>query len=217
MWLWSRSLRFALPLVSRWTGFDPYENHLEHKLSAPGENGYILGSDANGRDILTRLAYGGRISLTVAVLGTIAELLIGLTIGLIAGYSGGWADSLLMRLVDLLLSIPSLPLLILISTLFQPTWIMLAFILALVSWPGDSRLIRGEALAIKRREYVDAARVVGVGPTGIVLKYVLPNVLPTMLVLASLTVPVANHRGGLTQLPRCGCAGSNAQLGKHAR
>jgi peptide/nickel transport system permease protein len=177
------------PLVSRWTGFDPYENHLEHKLSKPGENGYILGSDANGRDVLTRLAYGGRISITVAVLGTIAELTIGLTLGLVAGYAGGWLDGLLMRIVDLMLSIPSLPLLILISTLYSPGWVALAFILALVSWPGDSRLIRGEALSIKRREYVDAAKVVGVRPSGIVLKYVMPNVLPTMLVLASLTIP----------------------------
>ena len=182
---------FALmaPLISRWTGFDPYENHLQYKLSKPGENGFILGSDANGRDILTRLAYGGRISMTVAFLGTIAELTIGLTIGLVAGYSGGLVDSFLMRLVDLLLSIPSLPLLILVTTLYQPSWVGLAFILAIVSWPSDSRLIRGEAMSIKKREYVDAARVVGVGPIGIVLRYVLPNVLPTMLVLASLTIP----------------------------
>jgi peptide/nickel transport system permease protein len=182
---------FALSanLVSQWTGFNPYENHLSEKLSKPRENGYLLGSDANGRDILTRLAYGGRISITVAFLATIAELTIGLTVGLVAGYAGGWVDSLLMRLVDLLLSIPALPLLILVTTLFSPGWVMLAFILAIVSWPGDSRLIRGEAMAIKGREYVDAARVVGVSPAGIVLKYVLPNVLPTMLVLASLTVP----------------------------
>jgi peptide/nickel transport system permease protein len=182
---------FALfaPLISRWTGFDPYENHLEYKLSKPGENGYILGSDANGRDILTRLAYGGRISMTVALLGTVAELSLGLTIGLISGYAGGWVDGFCMRLVDLLLSIPTLPLLILISTLFEPGWVGLALILAVVSWPGDARLIRGEVLSLRHREYVDAARVVGVGPVGIVLKYVLPNVLPTVLVLASLTVP----------------------------
>ena len=177
------------PLVSHLTGFDPFENHLKFKLSKPGENGFILGSDANGRDILTRLAYGGRISMTVALLATLAELTIGLTVGLVAGYAGGWVDSTLMRIVDLLLSIPGLPLLILVTTLFEPGWVMLAFILAIVSWPGDSRLIRGEAMAIKHREYVDGARVVGVSPLGIIIKYVLPNVLPTMLVLASLTVP----------------------------
>lgn len=176
-------------LISRWTGFDQYENHLVDKLSKPGENGYVLGSDANGRDILTRLAYGARISITVALLATIAELTIGLTIGLVSGYAGGFTDSALMRLVDLVLSIPTLPLLILVTTLYEPGWVGLAFILAAVSWPGDSRLLRGEALAIKKREYVDAAKVVGVSPIGIILKYILPNVLPTMLVLASLTVP----------------------------
>ena len=182
---------FALgaDVVSHITGFNQYENHLAEKLSKPGENGYLLGSDANGRDILTRLAYGGRISITVAFLATLFELTIGLGIGLIAGYAGGWVDSILMRLVDVLLSIPSLPLLILISTLFRPGTYMLAFILAIVSWPGDSRLLRGEAMAIKSREYVDAGRVVGVSPVGLILRYILPNVLPTMLVLASLTVP----------------------------
>ena len=176
-------------VVSRLTGFTAHENHLTQKLSAPGENGYVLGSDANGRDILTRLAYGARISLTVAVLATFFELTIGLGIGLIAGYAGKWVDFVLMRLVDVLLSIPTLPLLILISTLYRPGTYMLALILALVSWPGDSRLLRGEALSLKSREYVEAAKVVGVSPVGIVLKYILPNVLPTMLVLASLTVP----------------------------
>jgi peptide/nickel transport system permease protein len=176
-------------VVSRLTGFTPQENHLATKLSAPGENGYILGSDANGRDILTRLAYGARISLTVAVLATFFELTIGLGVGLVSGYAGKWVDFVLMRLVDVLLSIPTLPLLILISTLYRPGTYMLALILALVSWPGDSRLLRGEALSLKSREYVDAAKVVGVSPVGIVLRYILPNVMPTMLVLASLTVP----------------------------
>jgi len=176
-------------LVSRWTGFTPYENHLAQKLSAPGENGYVLGSDANGRDILTRLAYGARVSITVAFMATLVELTIGLGIGLIAGYAGGWADSILMRLVDVLLSIPTLPLLILIATLYSPGTYTLALIFALIFWPGDSRLIRGEALAIKSREYVDAARVVGVSPVGIVLRHVLPNVVPVMIVLASLTIP----------------------------
>jgi peptide/nickel transport system permease protein len=182
---------FALgaDVVSHLTGFSAQENHLTEKLSKPGENGYILGSDANGRDILTRLAYGGRISMTVAFLATLFELTIGLGIGLLAGYAGKWVEFILMRLVNVLLSIPTLPLLILISTLYRPGTYMLALILALVSWPGDSRLLRGEALSLKSREYVDAARVVGVSPFGIVTRYILPNVMPTMLVLASLTVP----------------------------
>lgn len=182
---------FALSasLISDWTGFTPYENHLSDKLSKPGQNGYVLGADGNGRDILTRLAYAGRVSITVAFLATAAELFIGLTVGLIAGYSNKWIDGILMRLVDMLLSIPTLPLLILISTLYQPGTYTLAFILAIVFWPADSRLIRGEALAIKNREFVQAARVAGASPLRIVTRHILPNVLPVMIVLISLTIP----------------------------
>ena len=124
------------PLVSYFTGFNYYENHLTEKLSAPGENGYLLGSDANGRDILTRLAYGGRISLLVALFATISELGLGLTFGLLAGYFGKWVDTAIMRLVDILLSIPSIPLLILVSTLFSPGTIMLAIIIGAIYWPA---------------------------------------------------------------------------------
>jgi peptide/nickel transport system permease protein len=176
-------------LISDWTGFTPYENHLENKLSKPGENGYVLGADANGRDILTRLAYAGRVSITVAFLATASELLIGLTVGLIAGYLNKWVDSFLMRVVDVLLSIPTLPLLILVSTLYRPGTYTLAFLLALVFWPGDSRLIRGEALVVKNREFVHSARVAGASPFRIVTRHILPNVLPVMIVLASLTIP----------------------------
>jgi peptide/nickel transport system permease protein len=182
---------FALgaDLVSRWTGFTPYENHLPEKLSKPGENGYIFGSDANGRDILTRLAYAGRVSIVVALTATFVELTVGLGFGLLSGYAGRWVDAILMRLTDVLLSIPGLPLLILISTLYRPGKYELAVVLAIVFWPADARLLRGETLAVKSREYVMAAKVSGASPVRIATRHVLPNILPTMIVLASLTVP----------------------------
>ena len=176
-------------VVSGWTGFTPYENHLPEKLSQPGENGYRLGSDANGRDLLTRMAYGGRVSLTIALIATVVELTVGLGIGLLAGYRGGWVDSVLMRLVDVMLSIPTLPLLILVATLFTPGKYALALIFGAIYWPGDSRLIRGQTLSLKNREYVEAARVVGNSPARIVLKHILPNTLPVLIVLTSLTIP----------------------------
>jgi peptide/nickel transport system permease protein len=183
--------RFVLGagVVSGWTGFTPFENHLPEKLSQPGENGYVLGSDANGRDILTRIAYGGRTSLTIALVATVVELTVGLGIGLLAGYRGGWVDSVLMRLVDVMLSIPTLPLLILVATLFTPGKYALALIFGAIYWPGDSRLIRGQTLALKNREYVEAARVVGNSPARIVLRHILPNTLPVLIVLTSLTIP----------------------------
>ncbi len=179
----------AAPLVSRLTGFTYYENHLKTKLSAPGENGYLLGSDANGRDILTRLAYGGRISLLVALFGTLAELGFGLGLGVIAGYYGKWIDALVMRLVDVLISIPTIALLILISSLYQPGVVMLALIIGAIYWPGDARLIRGEVLSLRHREYIQAAHVVGTPSWLIILRHILPNVTPILLIQASLTIP----------------------------
>jgi peptide/nickel transport system permease protein len=177
-------------LVSTYiTGFTPQENHLSDKLKPVMTDGYILGSDGNGRDILTRLAYGGRISIMIAVLSALATFFLGGAIGLISGYAGGKVDAIVMRLVDVLLSIPGLPLLILISTLYAPGPVGLAFILAFVSWPGIARIVRGEVLALRGREYVDAARTLGASSTRIVLRHILPNILPLMIVYISLVIP----------------------------
>ncbi len=177
------------PLISRWTGFGPYDNHLANKLAPPLTKGYMLGSDGNGRDILTRLAYGGRVSLMIAFLATISTLVLGGSIGLISGFFGGWVDTVLMRLVDVLLSIPGLPLLILIATLYNPGPAGLALVLAAVGWPGIARIIRGEVLSLRGREYIEAARVSGAAPARIVVRHLLPNVAPLIVVFASLAIP----------------------------
>jgi peptide/nickel transport system permease protein len=177
-------------LISRYvTGYTYEENHLATKLAAPGEHGYILGSDGNGRDILTRLAYGGRVSLLVAVVATASTLLVGGLVGSVAGYFGGLTDTLLMRLVDVLLSIPSLALLILISSLYRPGYVALAVLIALVSWAGIARLIRGEVMALRRRDYVESARVLGASHARIITRHILPNVAPTIVVWVSLVIP----------------------------
>jgi peptide/nickel transport system permease protein len=179
----------AAPLVSHFTGFSYSQNNLKYKLSKPFTHGYVLGSDANGRDILTRLAYGGRISLMVAVIATVTLLALGLGFGLISGYAGGVVDSVIMRLVDVMLSIPQLPLLILVATLYAPTPAGLALIIAFTSWPGPTRLIRGEVMALRQREYIDAARVVGSPPWRILIRHIVPNVTPIIAIQASLAVP----------------------------
>ncbi len=178
-------------LISRYvTGFSYSENHLADKLTPVMTDGYLLGSDGNGRDILTRLAYGGRVSLMIAFLSTFATLFFGGGVGLVAGYFGGWVDSLLMRLVDVLLAIPGLALLILITTLYRPGPVGLAFILAAVSWPGIARIIRGEVLSLRRRDYAEAARVVGVPPLRILTRHLLPNVMPLLVIYAAIAIPV---------------------------
>jgi peptide/nickel transport system permease protein len=180
----------AAPLISEHiTGYNYSENHLTEALAKPGEGDFILGADGNGRDVLTRLAYGGRVSLLVATLAALSILVIGGTIGAAAGYLGGFIDTLLMRLADVLLSIPTLVLLILVSSFYQPSPPELAILIALVSWAGVSRLIRGEVLSLKNRDFVDAARVVGASNFRIVLKHIFPNVVPLIVVWASLVVP----------------------------
>jgi peptide/nickel transport system permease protein len=183
---------FALSagLISTYvTGYTYSENHLADKLAPPFSDNYILGSDGNGRDVLTRLAYGGRVSLFVAVLATASLLVLGGTIGSVCGFFGGLVDSIFMRLADTLLSIPTLPLLILVSTVRRPGPAGLALFIALVSWPGVSRIVRGEVLAIRHRDYVEAGRVIGASNFRLLTRHIFPNVVPIVVVWASLVIP----------------------------
>jgi peptide/nickel transport system permease protein len=178
------------PLLSTYvTGFNYSENHLVDKTAGIGEKGYILGSDGNGRDVLTRLSYGGRISLLFALAAMISVLSIGGIVGGSAGYFGGIFDSIAMRIAEIVLAMPLLPLLILVSSMYRPTIWQLAIFIGLFSWPGISRLIRGEVMSIRKREYIDAARVTGASNARILMRHVFPNVLPIILVWASLSVP----------------------------
>ena len=177
-------------LVSNYiTGYTSSENHLTEKLAGVGEGDYILGSDGNGRDVMTRLAYGGRVSLLFALAAMVSVLALGGLIGSTAGYFGGWFDSVMMRFAEVLLAMPLLPLLILVSSLYRPPVWQLAIIIGLFSWPGVCRLIRADVMGIKRREYIEAARVVGAGNGRILFRHIVPNILPLILVWASLAVP----------------------------
>ena len=154
----------------------------------PLSPGYILGSDDLGRDVLTRIVYGARVSLSVAALTVLIALTIGTLIGLLAGYYGGLTDNILMRFVDIIIALPGLFILILIATFFSPNVVVLSIVIASLSWTGISRLVRGEVMSVKARDYVDAARAVGASNTRILWRHVLPNVINVMIVWASLTV-----------------------------
>ncbi|MFW6075963.1 MAG: ABC transporter permease, partial [Chloroflexota bacterium] len=160
----------------------PNEQSLLNSFAGVGEDGYILGADNVGRDILTRLAYGARISLGIAGMAIVAALTIGATVGLVAGFYGGWVDSVLMRFVDMMLSIPTLFLLLLITTLWSVGPFLLALVIASVAWVTLSRLVRGEVISVKNREYVEAARVVGAADRRVILRHILPNVAPVIIV-----------------------------------
>ena len=180
---------FGAPVVSMMTGYDYATGDLRAKLLAPGEQGHVLGTDANGRDILTRLAYGGRVSMMVSVLAVFSALFIGSTIGSIAGYYGGFIDSLLMRFVDVIISIPGITILLLLSVWFRPGPVGLAFVIAGLSWTGIARLVRGEVLTLKNRDYIDAARVSGASNARIISRQLFPNVISIVIVWMSLALP----------------------------
>jgi peptide/nickel transport system permease protein len=180
---------FGAPVVSMLSGYDYATGDLRAKLLAPGEQGHLLGTDANGRDILTRLAYGGRVSMMVSVLAVFSALFIGSTVGSIAGYYGGFIDSLLMRFVDVIISIPSITILLLLSVWFRPGPVGLAFVIAALAWTGIARLVRGEVLTLKNRDYIDAARVTGASNTRIILRQIFPNVISIVIVWMSLALP----------------------------
>jgi peptide/nickel transport system permease protein len=179
----------AADFISASTGFNFWRGELGDQFLAPMTKGHLLGTDTNGRDVLVRLAFGGRVSLLVAVLAGVGTLLIGGGVGAVAGFFGGWIDGVLMRLVDVLLSIPGLPLLLLISVLYKPGVVGLAVVIALLSWPGVARIIRGEVLARRHADYVDAARVAGANDGTIIFRHIVPNVVPLAVVWISLAIP----------------------------
>lgn len=166
----------------------PNSQSLLHNFE-PTSRTHWLGTDEVGRDVAARIIYGARVSLGVAFLSVTVAITIGTLIGLLAGFFGGWVDTILMRFVDLMLSIPSFILLLLIATLLRVSPIKLALIIAFLSWFGLSRLIRSEVLSLRRREYVEAARVIGASNGRILGQHILPNVSHLIIVFATGAVP----------------------------
>ena len=167
--------------------FSPHDptapNFTQPPLAPPGAT-HLLGTDNFGRDILTRLAYAGRVDLIVALIATAGTVVVGGLLGLIAGYTGGWLDSLIMRLVDFTLTMPYLVLVIAIVAILGPGTQNIVYAIWLVGWVAYARIVRGETLVARRQEYVDAARVLGMGHGRIMLRHILPNVAATALIYA---------------------------------
>jgi len=169
------------------THYQPQTINLLETFAKPGA-GHLLGSDELGRDTLTRLIWGARVSLGVAFLTVAMSLTLGTTLGMVAGYYGGWIDDVLMRLVDTVLAIPAIFLFILMSILFRPNAFTLAAIIASVGWGTVARLVRGEVLSVKQRDFIVATRSIGARDSRLMVRHLLPNVLPVLIVAASLGV-----------------------------
>jgi peptide/nickel transport system permease protein len=147
-----------------------------------------FGTDALGRDEFSRALYAGRVSLAIGVLSAAVAAVVGTAVGASAGYYGGAIDSVLMRLTDVVLSIPPLPLVIVLSAIVKPSPMVLILVIAGIGWMGTARLVRGAMLVIRESEYVEAARAVGCGNARIILRHALPNSLAPVIVAATLAV-----------------------------
>lgn len=158
----------------------------------PFENAkFLLGTDTVGRDVAAGLAHGARVSLLVGLVSTLAALIIGIPMGALAGYFGGWVDDALMRVTEFFQTVPSFALAIVIVAIFQPSVVSITLAIGIVSWPPVARLVRGEVLSLRKREYVEAAILQGLSAPQIILRQVLPNAISPIIVMASLMVASA--------------------------
>ena len=180
-------LAFMAPLLSEHVfHVDPVTQDLRNNYLPLFSEGHVLGTDELGRDHLSRLLYGGQISLGIAISSAILSLGIGIVVGVFAGYFGGIVDDLIMWLVTTLNSIPGLPLLIIITAVLSPAPLTLVFIFAILGWTGTTRLVRAETYSLKEREYVVAARAVGASDLRIMFVHIVPNIFSLLIVSLSL-------------------------------
>lgn len=176
-------------IVGPWFSAYGYEQQdLSTTFSPPGAK-HWLGSDQLGRDLLVRLFYGGRVSLAVGLCATFVALTIGVVYGAVAGYFGGKLDALMMRTVDILYALPFAVFVILLMVFFGRNFILLFVAIGAVEWLTMARIVRGQVMAVKRMEFVEAARSIGYGKRRIIFRHILPNILGPIIVYTTLLIP----------------------------
>ena len=182
----------ALAIAAPWlTSSSPWEMNSQPMLAPFHDPAHWLGSDLLGRDLGIGLLYGARVSLAVGVLTSLATLLMGLLVGAIAGYFGGWVDGVLMRIIEFFQIIPQLVLAVILVAVLEPSLGTIVLAIALVAWPAVARLVRSEFLTLRQREFVQAARVLGQSPWGIISQQILPNALAPLLVVMTFVMATA--------------------------
>ena len=157
----------------------------------PPSAAHWFGTDELGRDVLSRILYGSRLSLAIGILPSVISLVIGIVLGLLAGYLGGWADYGIMRLADVMLSVPSLLLAMVVMYTLGSSTVNLFVALSMVGWASVARVVRSQTLSLKESEYVEAAQSIGVSRFNIMRRHILPNCVPSLIVLFTLNVPAA--------------------------
>ncbi len=176
-------------LLAPWiTPYGYEEQNLRLGASAPSA-AHWLGTDTFGRDLLTRIIYGGRVSLTVGFIATAVALVVGVTYGAIAGYVGGRVDAVMMRLVDIIYALPFMIFIILLMVVFGRNLLLLFLAIGAVEWLTMARIVRGQVQSLRQQEFVEAAISLGLSPGAIIRKHVIPNVLGPVIVYTTLTIP----------------------------
>ncbi len=188
--VWIIGIALACWVVPALLGVNPDTADVAHAYAAP-TGVHVLGTDGLGRDELARLLAGGRITLSVGAIAALVAMLIGTVYGAISGYYGGWFDTLLMRVVDVFLSIPTLFLLLFLAAMFHGNLLTLMIVIGVTSWLGPARLVRGEVLTLKERLYVEAARSIGAGDRRIIFRHVVPNATGTIITTSTFMVASA--------------------------
>jgi len=175
------------PLITPLDPLAQAENLVDGRFLGMSE-AHLLGTDEYGRDVFTRLLYGARISLTIGLLAMGIAVTIGTLVGSVAGYLGGYVDAVVMRFVDMVISFPRLILLLTIVAVFRPSFSLIVVVLGLTLWPATARIVRGEVLSLREREFVQAAQALGYSKRRIILKHLIPNALAPVIVAATLGV-----------------------------
>ncbi|HJZ73056.1 MAG TPA: ABC transporter permease subunit, partial [Vicinamibacterales bacterium] len=180
-----------LALLAPWISPHAFDDVFWDDIRMPPDfvKAHWFGTDANGRDLFARTLYGGRVSLLVGVAATTVSLLIGVTYGAIAGYFGGRIDSMMMRLVDVLYSLPFLFFVILLMVVFGRHIVLIFVAIGAVEWLTMARIVRGQTLSIKRREFIEAALAGGVSTAKIIRRHIIPNTIGPVIVYVTLTIP----------------------------
>jgi oligopeptide transport system permease protein len=185
------ALLVAIAIVGPWFIPYNYEDPDWAALRTPPsiENGHYFGTDQNGRDLLARTLFGTRVSLVVALIATFVSVLIGVTYGAVAGYLGGRIDQAMMRFVDIMYALPYILFVILLMVIFGRNVFLLFAAIGALEWLTMARIVRGQTLSIKQREYIEAARAAGVSTGKIVFRHIIPNLMGPVVIYATLTIP----------------------------
>lgn len=182
---------FVGPVVCGWFGLDATTLDLD-LLASPPSAAHPLGTDSLGRDLLVRVLVGGRIAITVGLTATAVALVIGVAYGAIAGYVGGRVDTIMMRVVDVLYGFPTVVFVVVIRAVFETRSLVSLFaLIGAISWLTMARIVRGQVLSLRHREFVEAARALGASPLRIVFRHVIPSTLGTVVVYATVLIPQA--------------------------